>query len=117
VKKGAGFGSGSDFALIEPSLTGSITLGSLPRTKAMLDVFRLAWFAVRTFFGAIALVLAMYAALWVFVRVLSAAPGAADPNGAPPRTMSFEARDTEQDRKAASLPKAQPSHPRIGHER
>jgi hypothetical protein len=28
----------------------------------MLDVFRFAWFAVRTFFGVIALVLTLYAA-------------------------------------------------------
>lgn len=41
----------------------------------MFDVFRFAWFAVRTFFGVIALVLALYAALWVFVKILSAAPG------------------------------------------
>ena len=36
----------------------------------MLDVFRFAWFAVRTFFGAIALVLAAYVALQLLVRVL-----------------------------------------------
>jgi len=36
----------------------------------MLDVFRFAWFAVRTFFGGIALVLAAYVALFLFVKVL-----------------------------------------------
>ena len=45
----------------------------------MLDVFRFAWFAVRTFLGVIALVLALYAALWLFVKVLSLAPGGTDP--------------------------------------
>ena len=33
----------------------------------MLDVFRFAWFAVRTFLGVIALVLTLYAAMWAFV--------------------------------------------------
>jgi hypothetical protein len=36
----------------------------------MLDVFRFAWFAVRTFFGVIALILAAYMALYLFVKVL-----------------------------------------------
>lgn len=44
----------------------------------MLDVFRFAWFAVRTFFGVVALVLSLYAALWLFVKILSAAPGNGD---------------------------------------
>jgi hypothetical protein len=49
----------------------------------MLDVFRFAWFVVRTFFGVIALVLTLYAALWLFVHILSAAPANADPHAAP----------------------------------
>ncbi len=36
----------------------------------MLDVFRFAWFAVRTFFGVIALILVAYVALHLFVSVL-----------------------------------------------
>jgi len=36
----------------------------------MLDVFRFAWFAVRTFLGVIALILAGYVALYLFVKVL-----------------------------------------------
>ena len=40
----------------------------------MFDVFRFAWFAVRTFLGVIALVLTLYLVLWLFVKVLSAAP-------------------------------------------
>jgi hypothetical protein len=36
---------------------------------AMLEVFRFALFAVRTFFGVILLMLGLYAALWVFVKV------------------------------------------------
>lgn len=39
----------------------------------MLDVFRFAWFAVRTFFGVIALVLVMRCALWTLVKLHSAA--------------------------------------------
>jgi hypothetical protein len=35
----------------------------------VFEVFRFALFAVRTFFGVILLILALYAALWVFVKV------------------------------------------------
>jgi hypothetical protein len=57
----------------------------------MLDVFRFAWFAARTFFGVIALVLALYGALWVFVKVHSAAMGDADPDAALKRVKSYNA--------------------------
>ena len=95
----------SDFALIERPLTGSIAAASLPRTKAMLDVFRFAWFAVRTFLGVIALVLTLYAALWAFVKVLSAAPDSADLDGALQRVKSYNAQAMRlRDRKAAIPP-------------
>ena len=58
----------------------------------MLDVFRFAWFAVRTFFGVIALVLTLYAALWLFVKILSAAPGGTDPDAALGRVKSYDAK-------------------------
>ena len=45
----------------------------------MLDVFRFAWFAVRTFFGIIALVLVMRGALWTLVKLHSAAMAHAKP--------------------------------------
>ena len=48
----------------------------------MLDVFRFAWFAIRTFLGLIALVLALYGALWLFVKVDSDLRGDADPDAA-----------------------------------
>jgi hypothetical protein len=71
----------------------------------MLDVFRFAWFAVRTFFGVIALVLTLYAALWAFVKVLSAAPDNADPGSALRRVKSYNAQAIRlQDRKAAAVP-------------
>jgi len=41
----------------------------------MLDVFRFAWFAVRTFFGVIALALALEGAMWALVKVQSMAAG------------------------------------------
>lgn len=44
----------------------------------MFDVFRFAWFAVRAALGLIALILAAYAALWLFVKILSMGPGNAD---------------------------------------
>ncbi len=39
----------------------------------MLDVFRFAWFALRTFAGFVLLVLTLYAALWAFVKIDSMA--------------------------------------------
>ena len=71
----------------------------------MLDVFRFAWFAVRTFLGVIALVLTLYVALWAFVKLLSAAPDNADPHGALQRVKSYNAQAMRlQDRKAAAVP-------------
>ena len=35
----------------------------------MFDVFRFAWFAVRTFLGLIGVVLTLYGALWLFVKL------------------------------------------------
>jgi hypothetical protein len=48
----------------------------------VFDVFRFAWFAVRTFFGLILLLVALYGALWLFVEVDSALRGNADPDAA-----------------------------------
>jgi len=44
----------------------------------VLEVFRFAWFAVRTFFGVIAFVLALEAALWAFVKIHSTLMSNAD---------------------------------------
>jgi hypothetical protein len=62
------------------------------REAAVFEVFRFALFAVRTFFGVILLILALYAALWVFVKVHSAAMGNADPDAALRRVMSYNAQ-------------------------
>jgi len=64
----------------------------------MFDVFRFAWFAVRTAFGLIALVLGAYAALWLFVKILSMGPGNADPDAALRRVKSYHAQAIRQDR-------------------
>jgi len=48
----------------------------------VLDVFRFAWFAVRTAFGIIALVLVMRGALWTLVKLHSAAMAHAKPAAA-----------------------------------
>jgi hypothetical protein len=70
---------------------------------AVFEVFRFALFAVRTFFDVIALILALYAALWVFVKVHSAAMGNADPDAALRRVMSYNAQAiSHQDGKAAA---------------
>jgi hypothetical protein len=65
--------------------------GWVPKEVAMLDVFRFAWFAVRTFLGIIALTLVAYGALWVFVRIDSTAMRNEDPNAALNRVKSFNA--------------------------
>lgn len=57
----------------------------------MLDVFRFAWFAARTFFGVIALVLAAYVALDLFVSVLK---GGDVQQGNRPMTTARTARPT-----------------------
>jgi len=73
----------------------------------MLDVFRFAWFAVRTFFGVIALVLALYAALWGFVKVHSVAVGRADPDAALKRVTSYNVQAIRHgDGKRAAVPSA-----------
>jgi len=63
---------------------------------AVLEVFRFALFAVRTFFGVILLILALYAALWVFVKVHSAAMGNVNPDAALRRVTSFNAQAVGQ---------------------
>jgi len=84
------------------------------------DVFRFAWFAMRTFFGVIALVLTLYAALWLFVQILSAAPASADPDAALRRVMSYNARAIGyKDRHPAAAPAGSPArlHPATKGER
>ena len=69
----------------------------------MFDVFRLAWFAVRTFFGVILLTLCAYVALWAFVKVLSSRPGNADPH-ATLRLVNADNRQTiGADRKPSAI--------------
>ncbi len=65
----------------------------------MFDVFRFAWFAVRTFLGLILLVVALYAALWVFVKILQADPGNDDPGVALRRVNSYNAQAGARERK------------------
>jgi len=48
----------------------------------VFDVFRFAWFAVRTFLGLIGVVLTLYGALWLFVKLDSTLRGNADPDAA-----------------------------------
>lgn len=79
----------------------------------MLDVFRFAWFAVRTFFGVVALVLSLYAALWLFVKILSAAPGNDDPDAALRRVKAYNAPRGHTDRLTTNSPNSSAyEHPR-----
>jgi hypothetical protein len=72
----------------------------------VFEVFRFALFAVRTFFGVILLILALYAALWVFAKVRSAAMGNADPDAALRRVKAYNAQAIRHDGKAAADPPA-----------
>jgi len=63
----------------------------------MLDVFRFAWFAVRTFAGFVALVPVLYAVLWLFVKILSAAPGTDDHGAALRRVKSYNMPATAEE--------------------
>jgi hypothetical protein len=58
----------------------------------MLDVFRFAWLAVRTFLGVVALVVALETALWVFVKIHAAAMAGVDPEAALRRVNSYNAQ-------------------------
>jgi hypothetical protein len=72
----------------------------------VLEVFRFAWFAVRTFFGVIALVLALEAALWAFVKIHSTLMSNADSGAALKRVMTYNApaiRRPGQEAAVASL--------------
>ena len=70
----------------------------------MFDVFRFAWFAVRTFIGVILLVVTLYAALWLFVKILSAAPGNDDPGAGVRRVNAYNARAAAGDRAVPAIP-------------
>jgi len=70
----------------------------------MFDVFRFAWFAVRTFIGVILLVVTLYAALWLFVKILSAAPGNGDPGAGLRRMNSYNAQTAAKDRAVPATP-------------
>jgi hypothetical protein len=69
----------------------------------VLEVFRFAWFAVRTFFGVIALVLALEAALWAFVKIHSTLMSNADSDAALKRVTTYNAPGIgDPDREAAA---------------
>ena len=73
----------------------------------MFVAFRFALNAVRTFFGVILLILALYAALWVFVKVHSAATIGMDPSAALRRVKLYNAPAIRQrDGKLAPFPPA-----------
>jgi hypothetical protein len=71
----------------------------------VFDVFRFAWFAVRTFFGIIALVLVMRGALWTLGKLHSAAMAHAKPAAVtyrvPASSVSVTARQSLNASRAA----------------
>jgi uncharacterized oligopeptide transporter (OPT) family protein len=68
----------------------------------VFDVFRFAWFAVRTFLGFIGLTLVAYAALWLFVKIDSMATRNVDPDAALRRVRSYNEQAIRRDQKAQS---------------
>ena len=66
----------------------------------MFDVFRFAWFCLRTFIGLIGLILALYGALWLFVKIDSARSGNADPDAALQRVKLYNAQAGTHEGKA-----------------
>jgi hypothetical protein len=64
----------------------------------VFDVFRFAWFAVRTFAGFVLLVLTLYAAMWVLVKIHSIATSNVDPDAALRCVKSYNAQAIGQDR-------------------
>jgi hypothetical protein len=70
----------------------------------VFDVFRFAWFAVRTFIGFVLLVVTLYAALRLFVKILQAAPGNDDPDAALRRVNSYNAQAAGQYPAAPAVP-------------
>jgi hypothetical protein len=79
----------------------------------VLDVFRFAWFAVRTFAGLVLLVLTLYAAMWAFVKILSAAPGNDDSGATLRRVKSYNALRIGQERKPQAAPPTRARTPQI----
>jgi len=70
----------------------------------MLDIFRFAWFAVRTFFGIGLLILTLEASMWMFVKVHSLATANVAPDAALRRVNSYNASGARhKDRPAAAV--------------
>ena len=78
-----------------------------------MDVFRFAWFAVRTFLGVVALVLAAEAAMWLLVKTHSMATANVDPDAALRGVISYSAPAIRhKDRRAPAVSFRSPSRPR-----
>ena len=80
----------------------------------MFDVFRFAWFAVRTFAGFVLLVLTLYAAMWAFVKVDSMATRNVDYDAALRLVKSYNARTSGQNRKPQAVPPTSGHTPNSG---
>ena len=78
----------------------------------MMDVFRFAWFAVRTFFGIGLLILALEASIWMFVKVHSLVTANLGPDAALRRVSSYNASGIRhKDRPAAAVSSGSPARP------
>jgi hypothetical protein len=93
---------------IHPDLQYGFRRGpTFAREADMFDVFRFAWFCVRTYLGVIGLVLTLYGALWLFVKIDSARSGNATPDAALQRVKYYNAQAGMKVGKAqAALPAA-----------
>ena len=81
----------------------------------MFDVFRFAWFAVRTFVGFVFLVLTVYAAMWVFVKIDSMATRSADPDAALRLVSSYNATRIGPPQAASRRPCSEDHAAQCGH--
>ncbi len=78
----------------------------------MLDVFRFAWFAVRTFFGIGLLILAVETSMWMLVKVHSMATGNLESDAALRRVTSYNTAGIgHKDRPGAPVSSGSPSRP------
>jgi len=80
----------------------------------VLDVFRFAWFAVRTFAGFVLLVLTLYAAMWTFVKIDSMATRNLDHDAALRLVKSYNAQTSGQNRKGQAVPPTSVHTPNSG---
>jgi hypothetical protein len=80
----------------------------------VFDVFRFAWFTVRTLAGFVLLVLTLYAALWAFVKIDSLPTRNADHGAVLRLVKTYNAQTSGQNRKRPAVPPTGVTSPNSG---